>query len=146
MLSLPSLRRCSRVAAVLLFAALVTGCARPLASEQEFFSPTSGTADRIGLQTRHTLSHHRAQQVARHACRSRGAVAAAQGVKNVPDAPDSVAAAAADEALAGLCASKPHPPAAAYGGVSNAYRRWVEDQVRELPEAAETAASAAGGS
>ena len=146
MLSLPSLRRRSCFAALLLLAALETGCVRPLASQQEFFLPTSGVADRIGLQTRYTLSHHRAVQVARHACRSKGAVAAAQGVTNVPDSPDSVAAAAGDEALAGLCASEPQPPAAAYGGVSNAYRRWVEEQVHDLPDAAETAASAAGGS
>ena len=64
---------------------------------------------------------------------------------NAPGGPNP-AFAAAREALAGLCATPPGPPAAAYGGTSNAYRRWVEDQVRELPEPSETAASAAGGS
>lgn len=144
--SLFSHRRRSRLAAVLLLAALGTGCVRPLASQHDFFTPTDGTADRIGMQTRHAISHHRALQAARLACRSKDAVAALQGVTDVPDGPESVFAAAGDEALAGLCASRPQPPAAAYGGTSNAYRRWVEDRVRELPEAAETAASAAGGS
>ena len=146
MLSLPSFRRRSRIAAVMLLAALGTGCLRPLAVQHEFFSPTNATADRIGMQTQHAISHHRALQGARHACRSTGAVTASQGVTNVPDGPESVFAAAGDEALAGLCASQQKPPTTAYGGTSNAYRRWVEDQVRELPEAAETAAAAAGGS
>ena len=146
MLSLPSFRRRSRIAAVMLLAALGTGCLRPLAVQHEFFSPTNGTADRISMQTQHAIDHHRALQGARHACRSTGAVTASQGVTNVPDGPSSGFAATADEALAELCASQRRPAPAAYGATSNAYRRWVEDQVRDLPEAAETAAAAAGGS
>ena len=128
-----------------LLAALGTGCVRPLAVQHEFFSPASGAADRVSTQTQHTLSHHRAMQVARHACRSPAPATASPDESNAPGGPNP-AFAAAREALAELCATPQGPPAAAYGGTSNAYRRWVEDQVRELPEPSETAASAAGGS
>ena len=135
----------ARIAVVMLFATLCAGCVRPLASQHEFFSPASGTADRIGARTQHVLGHHRALQTARNAC---GATAEAPGpaeTASVPAGPHS-GLAEAREALAELCASGRRPPVAAYGGVSNAYRRWAEDQVRPLPAASETAASAAGGS
>ena len=141
--SLSCFSRVPRIAAAMLLAALCAGCGRPLASQHEFFKPTSGSVDRIGTQARYAISHHRAQQVARHACGSR--TAAPAGETNAPDGPGPGSATASREALAELCASEARPPAAAYGGASNAYRRWVEDQVRELPEASETAASAAGG-
>ena len=133
------------VVAAMLLAALGTGCVRPLAVQHEFFSPVSGAADRVSTQTQHTLSHHRAMQVARRACRSPAPATASPDESNAPGGPNP-AFAAAREALAELCATPQGPPAAAYGGTSNAYRRWVEDQVRELPEPSETAASAAGGS
>lgn len=144
--NLPSFHRGSLFTAAMPPVALGTGCVRPLASQHDFFSPLSGTADRIGMQTRQAVSHHRAPQVAHHACGPKAAVAAPQEVTNVPDGPNSACAATGDEALAGLCATRSHPSAAVYGGTSNAYRRWVEDEVRELPDATETAASAGGGS
>ena len=140
MRSLPSFRHQSRIATAMLLAALCAGCGRPLALQHEFFKPLSGSADRIGTQARHAISHHRAQQFARFAC---GSNAAAEET-GVPEGPGSGFAAANREALAELCASEGRP-AAAHGGASNAYRRWVEDQVRELPETSETAAPAAGG-
>ena len=140
--SLPSFRRPLRNTVVVLLAALGTGCVRPLAIQHEFFSPTGGVADGIRMQTQHTIIHYRALQ---DACRSTGALAASRGVTGIPDGPDAVLAATGEEALAGLCVSSRKPPAA-YGGTSDAYRRWVEDRVRTLPDASETAASAAGGS
>ena len=134
----------TRAAAAIVLVALASGCARPLAVQHEFFSPTSGSADRISTQTWHTISHHRAQQIARHACGSQAVAPLPSGQTRVPDGPNADVAAANREALAALCASEGRRPAAAYGGASNAYRRWVEDQVRELPETSETAASAAG--
>ena len=106
-------------------------------------------AERICGQDRytgaHAISHHGAQQFARFACRSNAAAPALVEETGVPEGPGSGFAAANREALAELCASEGRRPAAAYGGASNAYRRWVEDQVRELPETSETAAPAAGG-
>ena len=130
---------------MILLTALCAGCGRPLALQHEFFEPLSGSADRIGTQARHAISHHGAQQFARFACRSNAAAPAPAEETGVPEGPGSEFAAANREALAELCASEGRRPAAAYGGASNAYRRWVEDQVRELPETSETAAPAAGG-
>ena len=144
--SLPSFRHLSRIAAAMLLATLCAGCVRPLAWQHEFFEPLNGSADRIGMQARHAIGHHRALQAARHACRSDEAASVPAEETNVPDGPSAGFAAANRKALADLCAAGGQTPAAAYGGTSNAYRRWVEDQVRELPQASETAASAAGGS
>lgn len=135
-----------RVAAAILLIALAAGCARPLAVQHEFFDPLNGTAHRIGTQAQHAIGHHRAQQIARHACGSSTAAPVPSGEAPVPGGPAAGFAAANRAALVDLCADGERAPAAAYGGTSNAYRRWVEDQVRELPAASETAASAAGGS
>ena len=143
--SLPFSSRVPRIAAAMLLAALCAGCGRPLALQHEFFEPLSGSADRIGTQARHAISHHRALQVARHACGTSAAAPAPAEETSAPGGPGAGFATASREALATLCASEEQRPQAAYGGASNAYRRWVEDEVRELPETAETAASAAGG-
>ena len=145
MLSTPFIQRHARIAAVVLLAGLGAGCARPLAVQHEFFSPLNGSTDRIGTQTRHAASHHRALQAVRHACGMQAAAPVSQDERILPAGPNP-AMPAARQTLAELCAARGRPPAAAYGGTSNAYRRWVEDEVRELPEASETAASAAGGS
>lgn len=140
-----ALPRSWRATAAILLAALAAGCARPLAVQHEFFTPTSGSADRISTQTRHTLNHHRALQVARHACGSLALTAAVPDGESLHDG-SNPGRAAAHKALSKLCAAPERPPVAAHGGLANAYRRWVDDEVRELPEAAETAAAAAGGS
>ena len=133
-------------AVAILLMAFTAGCARPLSVQHEFFVPTSGVADRIGTQAGHAISHHRAQQVARHACGSSAAAPVPAGETRAPAGPAAGFTAANRAALAHLCADVERTPTAAYGGTSNAYRRWVEDEVRELPAASETAASAAGGS
>lgn len=150
--------RSLRVTAALVLAALAAGCWRPLAVQHEYFAPTAGSAAKTASDAHHAVSRYRALQAARRACaesmpaasaspvspasRSGSATATASGAARGPDP----GAAAAREALADLCAAPPRPPVAAYGGVSDAYRRWAEDRVRELPATSETAASAAGGS
>ena len=138
-------RRLRTLGAVLL-AVLAAGCGRPLAVQHEFFSPLSGNADRIGAQASHAVSHHRALHAAHRECGPppSGSVAwsASDRARGGPD-PGTTAA---DAALADLCDTPARPPVAAHGATSNAYRRWVEDNVRELPAASETAAGAAGGS
>ena len=159
---MPSLRPSScrlasrplRVTATLVLAALAAGCGRPLAVQHEYFASTAGSAAKATSDAHHAVSRYRALQAAQRACAepmpaasaspvspaSRSGSATASSAARGPDP----GAAAAREALADLCA--PRPPVAAYGGVSGAYRRWVEDRVRELPATSETAASAAGGS
>lgn len=145
MASLVSFRPCPRIGAAMLIAVLGAGCVRPLGVQHEFYSPTSATADRIRIQTQHAISRHRARQVARHACGPHSPAAVPPEETSARARPD-LGNAAARAALAELCATPARSPVAAHGGASNAYRRWVEDQVRDLPEASETAASAAGGS
>ena len=134
-----------RVVAVVLLATLAAGCARPLALRHEFFSPLNGTSAGINERARHAVDHHRALQAARHGCPAPAHASTPAGETDPAGDPD-FGPAAAREALAELCSAPARPPVAAYGATSNAYRRWVEDQVRELPEAVETGAGAAGGS
>ena len=144
---MPSLHRFPRPARILaaaLCAMLSAGCARPLAVQDAYFAPTNGTVSAASERIRHTVSHHRALQVARRGCASPTRGSVPEGEAAFAHGPD-FGSAAAREALARLCATPIRPPVAAHGGASNAYRRWVEDRVRELPEAAQTAAGAAGG-
>ncbi len=133
----------SRAAALALLGVLAaTGCVRPLAIQDEYFAPGNGTATRSHVATRHLVSHHRALQAALRQCAAASG-GAGEDTLTGPELGD----ASAREALDRLCASIPPPPSvAAYGATSNAYRRWVNDDVRELPESSRTAASAAGGS
>ena len=134
-----------RIAAAMLLATLAAGCVRPLAVQQEFFSPLNGTTAGIGERTRHVVSHHRALQAARHRCSAPVHASLPPDDTELAKGPD-FGSVAAREALAELCGTLTRPSVAAHGATSNAYRRWVEDQVRELPKASETAAGAAGGS
>ena len=146
---LPGPRR-SRVVAATLLGILAAGCYRPLALQHEYFRPTSGPVARTSMQVQHTVSHQLALQAAQRACAT-----------PVPAAPPSREAAkggsrfagpdlgspAAREALAEVCAGTVARTAAvsAHGATSDAHRRWVEDQVRELPAPSETASSIGGG-
>ena len=126
-------------AAAVLLAALASGCMRPLAVQDEYFSSPGRSIARANAEALGTVRHHRALQAAQHAC-PRPARSAA------PSGPD-LGAPVHQAALAGICASTvaQPPPASAHGSLSNAYRRWLEDQVRELPDPSETAASAGDG-
>ena len=136
------------MAAALLFAA---GCMRPLAHQHEFFAPRSGVAALAGIKAGHAINHHRALQAAQRACDA-PALADASGPGSERQGPGPGSGpdpghAAALRALADVCADTlaDTGPVAAHGATSNAFRRWTEDQVRELPAPSETAASAAGG-
>ena len=129
-----------RAATAVLLAALAAGCMRPLAVQDEYFSSPGRSIAKANAETLRTVRHHRALQAAQHACPPPPArSAAASG----PDLGAPVHRAA----LAGVCASTvaQPPPASAHGSLSNAYRRWLGDQVRELPAPSETAASAGDG-
>ena len=142
----PFLPSCS--AALLLIASLaVGGCVRQLAVQDEYFAPASGSSARSRMAARQLVSHHRAFQAARRSCAAPPFDNDAPPLEaQSPDGPE-LGSAAAREALRRLCASiPPRLPVAAHGATSNAYRRWVEDNVRQLPKASQTAASAAGGS
>lgn len=139
------LRSCA-VAVALLLAA---GCTRPLAHQQEFFAPRSGVAALATVKTGHAISHHRSLQAAQHACDS-PALADASGPG--PERPGSEPGpepgySSALRALADVCAGTVARTGsvAARGAAANAFRRWQEDQVRELPAPSETATSAGGG-
>ena len=131
------LRPCA-VAAALVLAA---GCTRPLAVQHEYFRPGSGVAALTSVKAAHAVSHHRALQAAQRAC----------GSPDLPEAPapgPDMGAGAATRALAETCAKTVAKTGsvAAHGAASNAYRRWTQDKVRELPAPSETASSAGGGS
>ena len=124
-----------------------TGCVRPLAVQDEYFAPASESGVQSLLATRHLVSHHRALQAAQHSCSAVRTHSGAPPGNLQPSAGPEIGNSVAGEALRRLCASTPPQlPVAAHGASSNAYQRWVQDAVRELPEASRTAASAAGGS
>ena len=139
----PAALRTCMVAGVLLLGA---GCMRPLALQQEYFRPRSGVAHLAAVQARHAVGHHRALQAAQRACPPPEA-AAATAAPGPADAGPDFGLAAAREALVEVCTGTVAEtrPVAAHGAAGNAFRRWTEDAVRELPSAGETAASAAGG-
>ncbi len=132
-----------RVGAALLLAVLAAGCWRPLASRDEFFRPTNDPVAAVHVDTRLTLDRHRALQTVRRACAAPAPAPPAGPPAATGDGPD-LGAPAAREALDRLCADRARPPVAAHGSASAAYRRWVTDDVRELPSPAETASAASG--
>jgi len=134
------LERTGRVAATaVLLAAFASGCMRPLALQDEYFSSTSRSIANANAEALRTVRHHQALQTAKHAC--------PRPARSEPASAGDVGSSFAPAALARLCASaaaQPRP-VSAHGSTSNAYRRWAEDEVRELPDPSETAASAGGG-
>ena len=138
-----SLLRPCAVAATLIAAA---GCMRPLALQHEYFAPLSGVAALATVRTTHTVSHHRALQAAQRAC-DFPALASAADPGPIPDPGPDPWHAGTLRALAATCADTVAATGsvAAHGAAANAFRRWEQDQVRELPAVSETAASAAGG-
>ena len=131
------LRACAAAAAVL----CVLGCTRPLALQHEYFAPGSGVAALANVKSGHAVSHHRALQAAQRACDH-------PAPDEPPDpGPDDPRRSAALRALGEVCAGTVvrTGPVTAHGASANAFRRWTEDEVRELPTPSETATSAAGG-
>ena len=135
-------------AALVLIAMLATGgCVRQLAVEDEYFAQVGASSTRSRVATQHVLSHYRAWQAAQRWCTDVPNQTAPPSEDARLRSGPGFGSASAREALDGLCAAIPPPhPVTAHGAAANAHRRWVEDNVRELPEASRTAASAAGGS
>ena len=133
-----SLRRGFGAVAMLLPLSLAAGCHEPLAVQDPYFVPGGGVAAAQGAETLHAVRYNRALQEARQSCLI-PPPAAGSG-------PHRPTAAARRAALARLCAELRVPSAAVHGGTGNAYRRWVDDKVRPLPESSATAAGAGGGS
>ena len=128
-----------RALAALLPLSLCVGCHEPLALQDSYFMPGNERAAAHRSEAQHAVRYNRAVQAARQSCPAAGSPSV-----EAPPGPDRARARRAS--LARLCADGPAPPTAAYGGTGNAYRRWVEDRTRELPEATATAAGPAGGS
>ena len=141
MAELPLSYRSLRNLAVLLSLTVTFGCQESLALRDTYFMPGGASAARHHGEALHTVRYRRALQVARQSC----AKATPFGTEP-PYGPDHAATAARQTALAGLCADMAVPATSVTGGTENAYRRWVEDRTRKLPEASATAAGAAGGS
>ena len=136
-----SLRCGLRTLLALLPLSLTAGCLEPLALKDPYFLPGSAAASAHRAEALHTVRYNRALQAARQSC-----PVPAPSDATTPDGPRRATATARRDSLARLCADMPPPSAAAQGGTESAYRRWVEDRMRSLPESSSTAAGAAGGS
>lgn len=134
-----SLYRSRFALAMLMPLSISVGCHQPLAVGDAYFRPGPLPDAAHNAEVLRAVRYHRALQTARRSC-----TAAAPGSANGRTGPD-FGAALARSALADLCAEWRNPSTAALGGTANAYRRWVEDRIRELPEATATAAGPAGG-
>ena len=117
----PALRPalCPALAAAVLAAGLAAGCAPRLAERHEYFSPFGPATD---VEAAAVIVRYGALQEAQHAC----------------------AAVPAYAVRALLCPDPARLPAVR-GAISNAYRRWAGDAVRDLPPISATAQGAAGG-
>lgn len=140
MFEIRSLRRGIWAAATLLPVSLSAGCQQPLAVHDSYFRPGNTSVAARSAEAKRLVRYHRALQTARRSCPDNPASGTGRRHGPVP------ATAEGRAALAALCAGLRPPGTAAHGGISNAYRRWVEDKVRELPKAAATGAGAAGDS
>lgn len=124
---------------MLMVLSISAGCHQPLAVDDAYFRPgrVSDAAD--SAEVLRTVRYHRALQTARRSCM------AASVPPDDRRAGPILGSALRRSALADLCADTRKPSTAALGATTNAYRRWVEDRIRELPKATATAAGAAGG-
>ena len=119
--------------------ALSVACHDPLALQDSYFMPGKPNAAKHRAEALQAVRYNRALQAARQSC-----PITSTSATDMPGLLDRSAARRA--ALARLCADAPTRSVATQGGTENAYRRWIEDRTRELPETSATAAGAAGGS
>lgn len=131
------------IAAALSVVLFLGGCQERLAQRDTYFAPLRGLSVSLHAETEHVLDYHQAMQAALHGCsESQRATATSSVMGPVDVVPNG---ALDPDARARLCASSGITHAA-HGAPLNAYRRWVGDQVRELPSPSETASSIGGGS
>ncbi len=140
---LPTRSLPAAITAALCVVVVLGGCQERLAQRDTYFAPLRGLSASLHAETEHVLDYHQAMQAALHGCsKSQRATAtpSVMGPANV------VPEGALDpDAQARLCASSGITHAT-HGAPLNGYRRWVGDQVRELPAPSETASSIGGGS
>ena len=114
-----------RIAAAMLVALLTGGCYERLVQKDAYFSPLKGTSSKVASETQRVLRYYEELQAARRACAAGASAGASQGTL----------------APGGLRCAPPQRTRAAHGGALNAYRRWADDRVRQLPAPSETASS-----
>ena len=117
------------VFAVIVAALLVAGCQPRLAWKHEFFLPMSGPGGQVTAETERVLRNLQLLQTARRACLTTESGAAL---------PETVSPGKL------VCAPQGRTRAA-YGSRANAYQRWVEDGVRQLPSSSQSASSISSG-
>lgn len=116
-------RRCPEAVAVAV-AALLVGCqdARgPLAARDPFFASPPLAASHIGLEAGATIGTHQDLALNQRACAASGETIDLEEETGI------------------LCREQ---TTRFFGRRAEAYRRWVEDQIRELPEPGATASAA----
>ena len=123
--------------AVFLLAIPLCGCEPPLAAQDPYFGRdwSRGPTPAVAAETLGTAQYLQAVHEALRSCHAPG------DASEDPIGAD-LGAVAGQAALAELCGVAAHRTSAAAGGTVNAYRRWLEDRVHELPEAS---AARAGG-
>ena len=112
-------------------ATVLAGCNyafSPLASQDSFFASPSSSADRVGSEASATIEGHRALLAVQRAC------------GNATPPVDQTEVDGQGNAGTG-CRAQSTP---VYGRRAEAYRRWVEDNIRVLPAPSETATSSGG--
>ena len=140
---LPTRNLPGAIAAALFIVLPLGGCQERLAQRDTYFAPLSGLSISLHSETEHMLDYHQAMQAALHGCNESQRTTTTSSVKGpVNVVPEG---ALDPDAQARLCASSGITHAA-HGSPLNGYRRWVGDQVRELPAPSETASSIGGGS
>ena len=116
-------------AAVFLLAIPLCGCEPPLAVQDSYFARNwdRGQAPVVAAETLRTVRHLQAVQEVLRKCR---VLADTAGELSGAD----LGAADGHAALVDLCAASADRTTTTVGGAANAYRRWLEDRVRELPD------------
>ena len=114
-------------AAALMAIVTLAGCQKSglssLATKDPFLASPSASAEQIGFETGITLARQNGLLEIQRAC---GGTRAPDELRDSPGI---------------VCQVR---PAGFYGRISEAHRRWVEDDIRELPAPSETASSAGG--
>lgn len=128
-------RRTPGVGAAFLAGALCVACHEPLAVRNPFHGAPAQSAAALDTKTLQVLTHHQALQAVRRTCSAPlppGANRSQPGL-----GPPEIGKPSADP-----CATSRHAPVVSHGATLNAYRRWADDQVRDLPEPSKTATRA----
>lgn len=133
-----------RVVATMSIMMFLGGCHERLAEKHAFFAPMGDPGTAVSAETERIMTYNLALQAAQ-----RGCLAQASSQSSTGDVSSGRAALSGtqydEDERAHQCAERERTHAAR-GSAANAYRRWVEDRVRELPAPSETAQSVGSGS